>query len=53
MYPDLMKRPTKKDIKAAVDQLKQSSSGGSAPLEPRVGKLGEKKTSQRIRKQGV
>ena len=48
-----MKRPSKKDIKAAVDKLKDQSSGSSNPSEPKVGKLASKKTSQRIRKQGV
>ena len=48
-----MKRPSKKDIKAAVDKLKDSSSGSSNPSEPKAGKLPAKKSSQRIRKQGV
>ena len=47
-----MKRPSKKDIKAAVDKLKDKSSSASTP-EPQTGKLSSKKTSQRIRKQGI
>jgi len=47
-----MKRPSKKDIKAAVDKLKDHSAG-TGPSEPVVGKLTDKKDSRRIRKQGV
>jgi hypothetical protein len=47
-----MKRPSKKDIRDAVAKLKDSSTGGSG-TEPTVGKLTSKKSSQRIRKQGV
>jgi hypothetical protein len=47
-----MKRPSKKDIKAAIDKLKDKPSGPSG-AEPSVGKLASKKTSQRIRKQGI
>jgi hypothetical protein len=47
-----MKRPSKKDIKAAVDKLKDKSSGATPP-EPQVGKLSSKQNSQRIRKQGI
>jgi hypothetical protein len=47
-----MKRPSKKDIKAAVDKLKEKSSSASSP-DAQVGKLSSKKSSQRIRKQGV
>ncbi len=47
-----MKRPTKKEIKAAVDKLKDKPVGESAP-DKQVGQLAEKKSSQRIRKQGV
>lgn len=47
-----MSRPSKKDIKAAVDKLKDKQSGGQAP-EPQVGKLSPKKDTKRIRKQGV
>ena len=47
-----MKRPSKKDIQAAVDKLKDkpSSTGGT---DQQIGKLPTKKSSQRIRKQGV
>ncbi len=48
-----MDRPSKKDIKAAVDKLKEKPANASSATEPTVGKLGAKKTSQRIRKQGV
>jgi hypothetical protein len=48
-----MNRPSKKEIKAAVDKLKDKSSGSSSAPEKNVGKLTEKKSSQRIRKQGV
>ena len=47
-----MKRPSKKDIKAAVDKLKDNTVGGTVP-EQQIGKLPDKKSSQRIRKQGV
>lgn len=48
-----MNRPSKKDIKAAVEKLKDKSSGSAGAPETKVGKLASKKTSQRIRKQGV
>jgi hypothetical protein len=47
-----MNRPSKKDIKAAIDKLKDSPSS-SAPPEHKAGQLSPKKSSQRIRKQGV
>ncbi|HZH98004.1 MAG TPA: hypothetical protein VEX38_03460 [Fimbriimonadaceae bacterium] len=47
-----MNRPSKKDIKAAVDKLKDAPSQ-SAPPEHKKGELSPKKSSQRIRKQGV
>jgi len=47
-----MNRPSKKDIKAAVDKLKDKPSGTFNP-EQTVGQLPSKKSSQRIRKQGV
>lgn len=47
-----MKRPSKKEIKAAIDKLKDKPSGGATP-EVNVGKLESKKSSQRIRKQGI
>ncbi len=48
-----MNRPSKKDIKAAVDKLKDKSTGPSKASEPVGGKLPAKKSSQRIRKQGI
>lgn len=47
-----MKRPSKKEIKAAVDKLKDKPEGTGVP-EPKIGQLTSKKSSQRIRKQGV
>ncbi|MBX3117597.1 MAG: hypothetical protein KF784_00910 [Fimbriimonadaceae bacterium] len=49
-----MKRPSKKEIKAAVEKLKEKPVDTSGASEPtNVGKPASKKTSQRIRKQGV
>lgn len=48
-----MNRPSKKDIKASIDKLKDKAPGNSGTQEQGTGKLTEKKTSQRIRKQGV
>lgn len=49
-----MKRPSKKDIKAAIEGLKNTSNGEAANSDLHsVGNLGAKKTSKRIRKQGV
>ncbi|MBS1717560.1 MAG: hypothetical protein JSS72_07500 [Armatimonadetes bacterium] len=48
-----MKRPSKKEIEEAVKKLKGESSGQAALPEPKVGQPTEKKTSQRIRKQGI
>jgi len=48
-----VKRPSKKEIKLAIEKLNDKSSGSSEAPEPKVGKLASKKTSQRIRKQGV
>ena len=50
MYLELVKRPTKKEIKASVDSLK-APAPKSTPAQIE-GQLSEKKTSQRIRKQG-
>ncbi len=47
-----MDRPSKKEIKAAVDKLKDAPTSSVNPKE-NYGKLSAKKTSQRIRKQGV
>lgn len=52
-YPEPMKRPTKKEIKAAVDKLKDKPSGSAGFESTPVNKLSEKKSSQRIRKKGV
>lgn len=48
-----MKRPSKKDIKAAVAKLKENTSTGQAEVEINTGKPTPKHTTQRIRKQGV
>lgn len=47
-----MNRPTKKEIRAAVEKLKTKVSG-EQPIEQNEGKLTPKKSSQRIRKQGI
>jgi hypothetical protein len=48
-----VKRPSKKEIQAAVEKLKDKSAGSSTPPDTKVGKPAAKKSSQRIRKQGV
>lgn len=48
-----MNRPSKKDIKASIEKLKDKSPGTPGASDHGAGKLTEKKTSQRIRKQGV
>jgi hypothetical protein len=49
-----MKRPSKKDIKAAVEGLKSTPAGEAVnPDKNAGGSLSGKKNSQRIRKQGV
>jgi hypothetical protein len=48
-----MNRPSKKDIKAALEKLKETNSSGTVTPESQSGKLAPKKSSQRIRKQGV
>ena len=51
-----MKRPAKKDIKAAIDALKngpKDENGTPPPAKADYGQLTEKKSSQRIRKQGI
>ena len=51
-----MARPSKKDIKAAIDKLKAPAEGSSAsdsPNQSANAHLEPKKTSQRIRKKGV
>lgn len=48
-----MKRPTKKEIKAAVDKLKEKKEG-TTEIEQSAGKTQEKGfNSQRIRKKGI
>jgi hypothetical protein len=46
-------RPSKKDIKAAVDKLKDNPVGGSTKPRETPGDLPDKKTKLRIRKQGI
>ena len=49
-----MKRPSKQEIKAAIDKLKDAPSNPSMPPETHVEKqLSPQKNSKRIRKQGV
>jgi hypothetical protein len=48
-----MDRPSKADIKAALEKLKGNAPQTSGSSEQAVGKLSPKKSSQRIRKQGV
>ncbi|GEM_PF-1785884 len=48
-----MDRPSKADIKAALEKLKGNTPNSSGSKEQTVGKLAPKKSSQRIRKQGV
>jgi ribosomal protein S12 len=51
-----VKRPSKKDIKAAIEKLKEQPAGSSTDasgVAPEVGKLTSKKNNMRIRKQGV
>ena len=48
-----MNRPSKKDIKAAVDKLKDSPATGPNKPKEIAGDLPDKKTSLRIRKQGI
>ena len=47
-----MNRPSKKDIKAAIEKLKETKPGGPPP-EQNAPKLEAKKDNKRIRKQGV
>lgn len=48
-----MKRPSNKEIKAAVEKLKAKPGGESKAPDLKVGKESAAKTSRRIRKQGV
>jgi len=47
-----MKRPSKKDIKASVEKLKEEKNSASLPDRPSA-KLSPKQSSQRIRKKGI
>lgn len=48
-----MKRPSKKDIKAAVDKLKEKQAGSfvAQPFTPKT--MDKKPNKNRIRKQGI
>jgi len=51
-----MKRPSKKDIKAAIDALKQDHQGQANEAQGNKGDGGHlpsQKSSKRIRKQGI
>jgi len=48
-----MERPNRKDIKAAIDRLKEQATAKTGTFETNGAKLEPKKNSQRIRKQGV
>lgn len=49
-----MARPSKKEIKAAIDRLKEPTDAkADIPDRPMPSALEPKKSSQRIRKQGV
>jgi hypothetical protein len=48
-----VKQPTKKEIKAAIDKLKDKPAATFRANEPNAGKLAPKQNNQRIRKQGV
>lgn len=48
-----MSKPSKKDIKAAVDALKSKPTGNNSVPDHNTGKLSAEKSNKRIRKQGV
>jgi hypothetical protein len=48
-----MERPSKKEIKAVVDGLKNKPQAAGTNGNQKVGKLSAKKSSLRIRKQGI
>lgn len=49
-----MNRPSRKEIKAAIEKLKEKPSGTlSGSSEQSAAKLPPKKSSQRIRKKGI
>lgn len=53
-YPMDMNRPSKKEIRDAIAKLKDTSSNAAKPQEQKVdNRLSDKKSSQRIRKQGI
>ncbi len=54
-YDLVMRRPSKKDIKAAVEKLRMTHEGHDDQRtdDSKPGKLADKKSSQRIRKKGV
>lgn len=52
-YAHCMNRPSKKEIKAAIEKLKEKNVEPGKAAEPNIGKPPAKKSSQRIRKQGV
>ncbi|HMS54961.1 MAG TPA: hypothetical protein PKA27_06135 [Fimbriimonadaceae bacterium] len=48
-----MKRPSDKEIKAAIEKLKAKPAGQGQVNQPNVAKPTAAKSSKRIRKQGV
>jgi hypothetical protein len=49
-----MDKPSKKDIRAAIEKLKETPQGQSRPNEvTKAARLEPQKNSKRIRKQGV
>jgi len=48
-----MSKPSKKDIKAAVDALKNQDSKNKSVPDHNTGKLSAEKNNRKIRKQGV
>ncbi len=48
-----MKRPSKKEIQEAVNKLRKETTNHSETTHESTGKLSPKKSSKRIRKQGV
>jgi hypothetical protein len=52
-YVELMKRPSKKEIKAAIDKLKSPEGPADIPEAPNAAVQAKKPNKNRIRKQGV
>lgn len=55
-YHHTMKRPSKKEIKEALEKLKSGDNTSKPQInadDSKPGKLASKKSSKRIRKQGV